>query len=65
MPGGEGEREVRAECFKLLENHADEEGWVLTGPYLDEPTASVEQLLERCPELARLHFIPSRNVDVW
>jgi hypothetical protein len=64
-PDVPGQRDVRAERYRLLENHRAQEGWTLTAPYCAEPTATVDDLLARCPELARYHFIPTELVDIW
>jgi len=64
-PDAPGHRDVCAESFRLLEDHADHEGWKRSDLYCPHPTVTVDELLGHCPELARYHFIPADWVDVW
>ena len=60
-----GYHDVRAETYKLLENDIGQEGWVRVGPYCEEVTLTVDNLLARRPELSRFHFIPGHMIDLW
>ena len=64
-PGKVGGTEVCAEEYKLLEDDLEREGWTRVGPYGPEPAATVEELLEKCPEFARMHFVPSDFIELW
>ena len=61
----DGHRDVRAEAYKLLENDIGQEGWVRVGPYCDDVTITVDDLLAKRPELGRYHFIPGHMIDLW
>lgn len=64
-PEGQGEFEICAETYKLLENDREEEGWTRVGWYGPEPVPTVEELLTLCPELGRKHFVPSDFIELW
>lgn len=64
-PGTGGGTEICAEKYKLLEDDRENEGWTRAGWYGTGPVASIEDLLAECPELGRMHFVPSDFVELW
>lgn len=59
------ENEVIAEACKLLVWGDAREGWTKDKLYWPVPCPDVETLLEHCPELAKLHYVPSEWVYWW
>jgi len=64
-PRNGDEIEVIAEACKLLVLGEAKEGWTKDKLYWREHCPNVETLLEHCPELAKLHFVPSEWVYWW